>query len=352
MLPPLKILMTASGAPGCSTLIRKLKETQERDIEIIGTDMAHDVIGSCFADRFHIVPAADNPDFIPALLDIAEREEPDLLFPVSSAEVYAVSVAREEFENRGIRVLVSDPEPLALASNKHELYRAMKGCDVSCPEFRAPSSLDAFVKAVTDLGYPDKAVCFKPYVSKGSRGFRILEPSVSRKSLLLDHKPNNVYMSLDEFVNIFEDEPEFPDLLVMEVVEGVEYDAMTLALNGDALLTTVKTRERSRWGVITLGALVDQPRIHELIRRILQRIPLSYNLSVQFIGEKLIEINPRTSTFIYQPDLNEPYMAIKLCLGEMTPNEVRRAEDRIRYGRRMMRYMDQVFWDPGCEWES
>ena len=76
------------------------------------------------------------------------------------------------------------------------------------------------------------------------------------------------------------------------------------------------------------------------------KIPLSYNISIQFIGNKLIEINPRTSTYIYQDNLIEPYLAIKLLLGELTPEQIREYNGKIDYGRRMIRYMDQIFFKP------
>ena len=34
--------------------------------------------------------------------------------------------------------------------------------------------------AARELGYPDRPVCFKPVFSSGSRGFRILDPTVDR----------------------------------------------------------------------------------------------------------------------------------------------------------------------------
>jgi predicted ATP-grasp superfamily ATP-dependent carboligase len=151
-------------------------------------------------------------------------------------------------------------------------------------------------------------------------------------------------MSLDEFVEIFRDD-EFPELILMEFVEGVHYDAMCLAEEGELLLTTVKTREASRWGVITKGELIYYPDLVEICRQIIREIKLSYNIGLQFIGDKIIEINPRPSTFIYQDDLNEPYLAIKLVLGEISHDEVKRYQNNVRHGRRMIRYMDQVFWD-------
>jgi hypothetical protein len=106
----------------------------------------------------------------------------------------------------------------------------------------------------------------------------------------------------------------------------------------------VKTVEQARWGVIVRGELVRRPDLVAQTREILRVIPLSYNVNLQFIGEKLIEINPRVSTFIYQEYLIAPYLAIKLALGELDAEGVRAYQAHIAYGRRMVRYMDQVFY--------
>jgi carbamoyl-phosphate synthase large subunit len=225
------------------------------------------------------------------------------------------------------------------------MYEALrKEKDLPLPAYRWPQTLDEFVAAAHELGYPEEAVCFKPHVAKGSRGFRIMDASVSRRDLLMNHKPNSRYMSLDEFVTIFEDEPDFPDFLVMEFVEGQEVTTDCLCLDGEALLTTVKTVEQARWGVIVRGELIRRPDLLEQTEEILRVIPLSYNVNLQFIGEKLIEINPRVSSFIYQDDLIPPYLAVKLALGELDKDGVRTYQERVAYGRRMVRYMDQVFY--------
>jgi carbamoyl-phosphate synthase large subunit len=279
------------------------------------------------------------------MLHIVEEENPDVLFPESSFEVPVLAEHRDRFEALGTRIVVSSPESIALANNKYLMYEALRQeTDLPLPAYRWPRSLNEFVEATHELGYPGKPVCFKPHVGKGSRGFRIMDADISRRALLMKYKPNSRYMSLDELVTIFEDEPDFPDFLVMEYLPGQEATTDSLCLDGEELLTTVKTVEQARWGVIVRGELVRRPDLVEQTREILRAIPLSYCVNLQFIGDKLIEINPRVSTFIYQDDLVAPYLAIKLALGELAEAGVRAYQDRIAYGRRMVRYMDQVFY--------
>jgi carbamoyl-phosphate synthase large subunit len=352
-LKDLTILISASGCPGASTLIKSLKNVKERRITIIGTDMDPDAIGRFFSDKFYKTPPASDPNYISKIKQICKLEKVDVVLPESSAQILKFSQAKAEFEDEGVQVIVSDPEPILLANNKFLMYEELrKNTNLPLPKYSWPCNLDEFLDDAGKLGYPEKPICFKPHEAKGSRGFRIIDSRVDRKDLLLNKKPNSRYMSLKEFEEIFREAPSFPDFLLMEYVPGFEMTSDCLCLNGEALLTTVKSVEEARWGIIVKGELLNEPEIVEQTEFILKSIPLSYNTNIQFIKPKnndplLIEINPRVSTFIYQSNLIQPYLSIKLGLGEETPDSIKRYENKIAYGRRMVRYMDQVFYDKG-----
>jgi carbamoyl-phosphate synthase large subunit len=347
----LKIVITAAGAPQAPTLIRHLKGNGEREVEIVALDMNGEACGRFLADAFYRIPPAGTEGYRERIIEVIKRERPDAFLNSSGADVPFIAAMRGEIEALGTVVLASDPQAIEIANNKFLLYSALKGvAGVEVPDFRAPSSFDEFLDAARDMGYPDRNLCFKPHVSKGSRGFRILSESFDRRDLLLNHKPVSRYMTMEEFRSIFGGSPDFPKLLLMEVASGEECDVMALAYEGEALLVTAKSRESHRWGVIDRGEHIERPELVRSTEQIIRHIPLSYNISIQFIGGKLIEINPRTSTFIYQEDLNEPWLAVKLALGMISPGEVREHRSRIRFGRRMVRFMDQIFFDPDGKW--
>ncbi len=347
----ISIVITAAGAPQAATLIRHLKGNGEREVRIIALDMDEDAVGRFLADAFHRIPPAGSDGYDDAILEIIEAERPAALLNCSGSDVPLIARLRPRIEALNTRVLCSDSEVVELVNNKHRLYRALEKVEnVSVPEYCSPASLDEFVAETERMGYPERELCFKPHVSKGSRGFRFLSERFDRRDLLLNHKPISRYMTLDDFVSIFRAHKSFPDLLLMETVTGVEHDVMVLGYDGEALLTTVKTRESDRWGVIDRGALVDAPEIVTSAAAITRTLDLSYNVSIQFIGGKIIEINPRTSTFIFADGFNEPWLAVKLCLGLISPDEVRAFQDRVPYGHRMVRYMDQIFFDGNGRW--
>jgi carbamoyl-phosphate synthase large subunit len=344
----LKVLLTACGCPGASTLIRMLKNNGERKIEIIGTDMDKEAVGKFLADRFYKVPPGESKKYIPTMLEIVEKEEPDVLFPESSNEVFFLACNVARFLTLGTKVLVSDPESIKVSNNKYTMYETLrKNTDIDLPKYISVESFDQFLDGIERLGYPETPVVFKPHISKGSRGVRILDPKIDRIEHLLKEKPISKYMSLQAFEEIFSEVENFPKLLVMEFLEGMEMTADSISMMGRELFTTVKTVEQARWGVIVKGELVKRDDLVEQTRKILKAIPLSYCVNLQFIGGKLIEINPRVSTFIYQRDVMAPYLAIKLGLGELSEEDIMTYREKIDYGRRMVRYMDQVFHKKG-----
>ena len=347
-MKPIKILLTACGCPGASTLIHHLKNNGERKLQIVGTDMDREAVGRFLTDGFHVVPEGSHENYIPAMLDVVKKERPDVLLSEGDPEIYPLACHREEFLDLGTTVMVSDPDSIRKATNKFEMYETLRTHGFKpLPEYRSAQTMDEFLDALAALGYPDKPVVFKPHMGRGSRGVRILDEKADRRTLLMERKPVSKYMALDEFQRIFRDDEELPKFLLMEYLEGGEIATDIIAIEGRELFTTAKTVETARWGVIVRGELIRSDELVEQTRRILEAIPLSYCLNFQFIADRLIEINARVSTFIYQENLIAPYLAVKLAIGELSEEEVKAYTPQIDYGRRMVRYMDQVFHKKG-----
>ena len=125
-LPPLKLVLTAAGCPGASTLIRMLKANGEREIVIHGVDMRPDAVGRFLCDGFSLVPAGASPEYIPALAAVVERERPDLLFVQSSHEIETVARHRDVFEALGARVLADGVRGIEIASDKARHARRLQ----------------------------------------------------------------------------------------------------------------------------------------------------------------------------------------------------------------------------------
>ena len=340
-MKPVTILVSAAGAPGTAALLRGLRENGERDVRLVGTDMSERAIGKHLADAFHVVPPGADPSFAQAIREIVELEGIDIVLPQSSHDLQALSEVRDDFP---VPVLVSSPDTIHRSNDKAETYAMLQRIGVKGPEFRRVNGAREVAAAAAELGYPDRAVCFKPVFSSGSRGFRILDPTVDRAHQLLNERPGSVAMRLEEAVELLPDEGG-PDLLVMELATGGERTIDGIADGKRVVLGHPKTREAMRAGLAMHFVTLDDPALMELADRIVEELSIEHFFNIQLVGEHVIEINPRISTIVYQEDLKIPYLGVKRALGEISDDELAALRARIRPGRTALRYFDQVEWD-------
>ena len=335
------ILITAAGAPGAAALLRGLRENGEREVRIVGVDMSERSIGKHLCDAFHLVPPGSDPGYADAVLEIVEREGVDVVLPQSSFDLPGLAAARGRFP---VPVLVSAPETVRRSNDKAETYSLLQRIGVPTIEFRRVAGARAVEAAARELGYPDRPVCFKPVFSSGSRGFRILDPTVDRAHQPLHERPGSVSMRLEEAVELL---PEHggTELLVMELAEGGERTIDGIADGERIVLGHAKTRESMRAGLAMYFVTLQDDALMELADRIVREVAIEWFFNIQLVGDRVIEINPRISTIVYQEDLNLPWLGVKRALGEISDDELAALSSRVRPGRTALRYFDQVEWD-------
>jgi carbamoyl-phosphate synthase large subunit len=340
-MKPITVMVTASGAPGTAALLRALRENGEREVRLVGTDMSERAVGKHLCDAFHIVPGGADPAFPDAMLDVAEREGVDAILPQSSFDLEGLA---EHVDRFPMPVLVSSPDAIHRSNDKAETYAMLHRLGVPAPEFRRVNGAHEVDAAARELGYPDRPVCFKPVFSSGSRGFRILDPTVDRAHQLLNERPGSVAMRLEEAVELLPDEGG-PDLLVMELATGGERTIDGIGDGREIVLGHAKTREAMRAGLAMYFVTLDDPELMRIGNQLVEELAIEHFFNIQLVGDQVIEINPRISTIVYQEDFNLPYLGVKRALGEITDDELRTYAVRIRPGRTALRYFDQLEFD-------
>lgn len=340
-LRPITVLVSASGAPGTAALLRRLRENGEREVRLVGTDMSERSVGRHLCDAFHLVPGGSDPGFADAVLDVVERERVDAVLPQSSFDLEGLAAHRERFP---VPVLVSGPDAIHRSNDKGETYAFLHRLGLPAPAFRRVNGAAEVDAAARELGYPDRSVCFKPVFSSGSRGFRVLDPTVDRAHQLLYERPGSVAMRLEEAVELLPDVGG-PDLLVMELATGGERTIDGIADGQRVVLGHPKTREAMRAGLAMHFVTLDDPALMQVTDVIVAELGIEWFFNIQLVGEMVIEVNPRISTVVYQEDLNLPYLGVKRALGEISDEELMALRRRIRPGRTALRYFDQLEWD-------
>jgi len=346
---PVTVLMTGAGAPGASGIVRSLRRSSEPDVRIVGVDMDPQAYGFALVDDFATVPAGDDQEYVPALRDVAQRENADVILPLTTAELQPLAANREAFD---ATVMVSPTEALAVANDKAALYEFLETEEfASAPAYRRVRSEDAFVEAVEALGYPEQPVCFKPPVASGMRGFRVLEERTDRLTRLFEEKPETAVTTLPEIRPVLAGADSFPELVVMEYLPGEEYSVDVLAMGDDVGPVVPRSRERTRAGITFRGTVERNEDLIAEASAISRRLGLEYNVNIQFRYDaegtpKVIEINPRVAGTIVMcvgAGANLPKLGVQYALGgEVPPVDV-------EWGTTMTRYWTELFRDPDGE---
>ncbi len=341
----INILMTGAGAPGAAGIMQCL--WQNPAVHILAVDANPGAAGRYLSKDFQVIPKADDPSFIDVVLSLCRQKDIHIILPLVTKELIPLSRHKKEFELAGARVLVSTTPSLEIANNKSRLYEFLQWRGIDVPDFRIVENITQFKTAVEELGYPGKAVCFKPSESNGSRGFRIIDDTVDELDHLIHQKPNTVFIGYKDAVRILSS-GNFPELLVSEYLPGEEYSVDCLAKNGQTILAVPRLRKKMINGISVEGEFVEEKTIISYCTQIIKELQLHGNIGIQVKRSQagkflLLEINPRvqgTISAALGAAVNLPLLAVKLELGLPVVKE----EYQVDWGVKFSRYWSEVFY--------
>lgn len=341
----INILMTGGGAPGAAGIINCLHKEPSFHITVV--DANPHAVGKYLNPDFETIPRAGETSFVDAVLSLCRKKNIDVLLPLVTKELIPLAQRRHEFEMAGVKLLSSSAASLEIANNKSRLYEFLQWRAIAVPDFRVVETVEQFKTAAEELGFPGKPVCFKPSVSNGSRGFRIMQEDVNESDLLFNHKPANTYIKYNDALRILSAAP-FPELLLSEYLPGDEYSVDCIANDGEPVLIVPRLRKKMINGISTEGEFVQEESIIAYCRQIIKELQLHGNIGIQVkrseAGQFLVlEINPRVQGTIAAAlgaGINLPVLAVKQELALPISN----GELDVKWGTKFIRYWNEVFY--------
>lgn len=212
----------------------------------------------------HIVPRGDSGRLVPALLQLCERYEIDVLVPTVDMELLEVSRAQERFRAVGTQVLVASPTTLELCLDKLRLCRHLSGI--------APRSEPLLEADPSDWTYP---VLVKPRDGAGGRGIRMVHDEEALRAL-----------------------PARPKDMIQQYLPGTEYSVDVLRLGGVILAAVPRERLKVDSGVAVAARTVRALDVEAAARYAANAIDLHGVANVQLRRDtsgvpRLMEINAR-----------------------------------------------------------
>lgn len=317
----IKVLVTAVGAPGAPDIIELLREDPR--INILGMDIDENAAGKYLVDKFATNLQGDCDRFPGHLLDAALKEKVDVIFPLSTDELLSLSKNIDLFKKHNIAVCVSDFKTISIANNKAKLYEYFKG-EEFVPRYEIPSSIEDLEKKIYGLGFPGKNVCAKPFISHGSRGFRVITNDIKKYGYSVSQRPNNIYMSFDTFMTSIK-KSGLPDIFLTEFLPGEEWgiDIFVNPANSEKIIAT-RNNGLVLSSAIKVGNLERNDSLIDIGERITNKLAFKYILNIDVKldsnnNPKIIEINPRvpaTIKLLSKAGNNLPLLSVKEALGE------------------------------------
>lgn len=268
------------------------------------------------ADVAETEPALKGIEYVKFCVDFCRRNEIDVFIP--RLHMLDIALHISLFDAIGTKVLVCrDLDLLDAIMDKGKFYENVREQGImTVPEYHVVSTAEQFKAAYEDLVAKGHRVCFKPTETEGGLGFRIIDNTRNPLQELYGYV--TPLITFDDAYRILASSPSFPDLMVMELLEGYEYSIDCLADEEGKLLVAVPRRKAGG----RLRLMEHIPELEEIASRVAEvyKIPFNYNIQMKYNGDtpKLLEINPRMSGGLHMSCLsgiNFPYLAVKTALG-------------------------------------
>lgn len=284
--------------------------------EIFGTHSDPNNMALQGCDHAELEPKVTGKEYVDFCLDFCRRHQIDIFIP--RLHMLDISKYAHLFEEIGTKVLVcTDTELLEQLMEKDRFYESVRELGImSIPDYFTVSNAAQFKQAYEALSSAGHEVCFKPCNGEGGMGFRVIDNSRNPLEELFGHTQNRI--SFEDAFRAFSSVESFPNIMVMERLEGYEYSIDCLADSQGSLLAAVP---RCKAGG-RLRRLEEHAELLKIASDVAAayRIPYNFNIQMKYRKEtpKLLEINPRMSGGLHVSCLsgvNFPYLAVKLALG-------------------------------------
>ena len=292
----MKVLVTGAGALLGQGIIRALRAST-LSAEIIAVDPSPLAAGLYWADRAHLVPMANAPNYLPALRRILERERPDAVLvgtdvelPILSAHADALEDEHETF------IVVSNPRVIEIANDKWRTFEFMRDHGFDHPRSCLPGDEE---RLIDEVGYP---LIVKPRVGARSIGLQMVRDRETLRRAIA----------------------AVPNAVIQECVgtPETEYTAGTMTFGSDC--ASIVMRRDLRDGNTYRGFVEVYPELNEIVQRMALALqafgPANFQFRLDGDKAKVFEINGRysgTTPLRMHAGFNEVEIALRyLLLGE------------------------------------
>lgn len=267
----MNILLTSVGRRGY--LVRYFKDALGPDGCVWGADNSRYAPGFAHCDHWAIVPEITHPDYPDHLLELCVASCIDIVIPLIDPELEVLSGFREEFERRGVLLLLSPRQTNEIASDKYLTWQFACQHGIATPQT-----------------YITVAEALEHIASGAARWPLLVKPRRGSASMNLTYCSDRIQLE-----GAFD---ACPLPMIQEVVKGAEY-GFDLFADGESRPISVycKRKLAMRAGETDKAVSTNDPTLiafgTELLKQLKIIGPADVDVMVDKDGPKLLEINPR-----------------------------------------------------------
>ena len=259
------ILITAIGKR--VQLIKHLKQ----NFRIVGIDASILNPAKNFTDIFYQVPKYTQENYVEELMKICLKENVKMIIPLFEKEFLTLLKFKDEFENKGIKLLLSDKKVIEICNGKFYTYEFFKNWGIKTPKSYIIEEL---------AGLQEFPLIIKPEDGMGSEGVYKVH---NEKELLFFYKCVN-------------------NPIIQEFIQGTEYTVDVLCdFNGKVISVVPRERLEIRAGEVSKSRTVKNENIIKKTVELIEKLnkegvvigPITVQCIVNETGIYFIEINPR-----------------------------------------------------------
>lgn len=241
---------------------------------VVATDCSEYAPALYIADKYHIVPRIDTPNYIETILEICKEEAIKGVFSLIDPELELLITNQEKFEEIGVKVISSSQEVTNICFDKYKMYEFCTGHNINTVK----TFID--VKEVIEL------------VEKKKLDFPLfVKPRCGSASLGIS-KMNN--MEDLEMLLRYDD-----NLIIQEFMDGQEYgvDVYVDLISKEVISIFSKKKLVMRAGETDKSISVKDTKLLDMIKEFVTKLNIQGQCDIDVFeknGEYYIsEVNPR-----------------------------------------------------------
>lgn len=316
----MNILFTCAGRR--TYLLKYFKENMQDGDKIIATDMQLSAPALQVADVKLQVPAVYAEDYIDRTLEICREHDIKALICLNDLELPILAKQKTRFEELGVKVIVSSPQVIDIAFDKHKTAKWVASLGLNAPQTYVRLADAKAALAAEEVCFP---LFLKPRWGSGSIGLETVEDMEELDDVyhLLFKKIKKTILATASVGDDY--------IMIQEKLTGNEYglDVMN-DLEGNFVTVSVKQKLAMRAGETDKAVTVDLPELREIGATIGRNLKHIGNLDVDIMQRTngdycVLELNPRFGggfPFSYEAGVNLPKAILMWLRGEQVPEEI------------------------------